>query len=650
MNWKILIGLVLFGSLTASAGFAAVCPAGYDYYMNKTITERSGVALPNHAVEFTMDTATLVSAGKMNASTCVMHIQTLDGTKLSSWAVDGTCNTTATRVYVKIPRITASGSYRINVCYGNLTAPVYTNEVKRVFLLADNFNQGTSINSSYWTCSSAEGGSCGVGITTNIVQNSYLNFSQGKVGGYDADWTLVYKYYTTNLKGFYVETRMKPMSTASNEQSWLRFATYVGPDPSVHVDSNAMGSIGLNNFNNGKYVEVRNARNASGATVTSDWYVAKILGNSSKTGGNVSITARKSNDNSLMSFYRGSATVSWTTYTQGLTFWRGETGTSTNYRAGWYDYAFLKNFTGRYETEPNVSYSSGELPSEAPTIIGLISVVMNTAGGTSSSLGADFNYTPTTTRTLSAITQCNLTLNGSVVKTDTSITNNTAQNFTYQFTIDDNDKCFSASVECRTNGTSGYMVNQSTPISYCLAAPHGISWVNMTTPSTNKTVECFVGECTDYNRTITFQYVPSHNKLGPARFENCTLILNSIEEAVDETITANATQEFAYLSIPNYACYSARVLCALNITEGRYNDSATIDYCLNVVESGYGNDYSPGDLVSASIDSVAGMLAGFAPISQDIGMLVAIGLIIVLVGGLIYAIIEWIRAGNKVVG
>jgi hypothetical protein len=110
-------------------------------------------------------------------------------------------------------------------------------------------------------------------------------------------------------------------------------------------------------------------------------------------------------------------------------------------------------------------------------ISGEMSVVMNSLGGTNTtSLSANFSYTPTSTRTESGIAECNLTLNGSIVGTDVSILNDTAQIFTHNFTELDNNKCFSVAVTCRTDAEP-YSIGQSVPINYCLAIPAAAGYV-----------------------------------------------------------------------------------------------------------------------------------------------------------------------------
>jgi hypothetical protein len=558
MEPKPFLAIMLAVLILAPSGLAAVCPAGYDYYVNKTLTERSGVALPNHAVEFTMDTAALISGGKMNASACGVYIKGVDGTALPSWIVDGTCNKAATRIFTKIPRLTASGNYKINICYGNLTPTISTNEIKSIFAAADNFNGGTGVNTTYWFA----GGSDGNSVFSNIVNGSYMNFTCLNTGTYNCQVYRSLGFYSNVIKNYYAEMKFKPVALTLT-------GAVIGGTGGTNTSggiyglelnlASAIGAFSVNPINYTMTQAVNSSdQNSSGLGIGSVWQKAIFRGNYSRVDGNATTEVRNAATDSLVSFNRGSAThYGFNEQPQGglamqrVRFPPGIGGSSNQRRpVALWDYAFLRNATMSPNGEPNVSYSSTETLDEVPAS-GLISIVMNTASGTRSSLRADFNYTPATTRTASTIYVCNLTKDGAAVKSSYNISNATAQNITYAFPAGDDEACFTMRVACRTNGTN-YAANQSSGISYCISLPIAAS-VTPASPINN----AFVPES-----PVNFSYLPETDK---GTVSVCTIDINASPYHFANTtpVYANATHyEGLNFSEGNYE-YNYSVTCTI---------------------------------------------------------------------------------------
>ncbi len=76
--------------------------------------------LTDYQVLVTLDTATLISNGKMRSDCGDLRVRDSDGsTDLPYWIEDGTCNTAKTRIWVKVPSIPALSTKTIYVYYGN---------------------------------------------------------------------------------------------------------------------------------------------------------------------------------------------------------------------------------------------------------------------------------------------------------------------------------------------------------------------------------------------------------------------------------------------------------------------------------------------------------------------------------------------------
>ncbi len=148
MKKSITFLLMLFAfSIFLSSGYALT---GWQYYRDITIdnTQNSNT-LTNYQVLVTIDTASLISAGKMNNDCSDVRFTEADGiTELSYWIEDGTCNTANTRIWVKVPSIPASSSYTIKMWYGNPGAVSQSNG-DNVFIFFDDFNDGV-IDTNKW--------------------------------------------------------------------------------------------------------------------------------------------------------------------------------------------------------------------------------------------------------------------------------------------------------------------------------------------------------------------------------------------------------------------------------------------------------------------------------------------------------------------
>ncbi|MCK5630135.1 MAG: DUF2341 domain-containing protein, partial [Nanoarchaeota archaeon] len=91
------------------------------------ITEDSGSSLTDYQVLLTVDTASLISAGKMQADCDDIRITDSDGsTELSYWLESG-CNTASTRLWVKVPSLAASSTKTLYMYYGNASISTESN-------------------------------------------------------------------------------------------------------------------------------------------------------------------------------------------------------------------------------------------------------------------------------------------------------------------------------------------------------------------------------------------------------------------------------------------------------------------------------------------------------------------------------------------
>lgn len=135
---------------TLTVGTAVVEASTFSYRRTITITNPSGSStLTNHQLSTTIDTASLVSAGKMQPDCDDIRVKdTNQTTGLEYWV--GDCNTANTIVWFKVPSISAESTKAIYLYYGDASASSEANG-HNVFELFDDFNTGSTYNSAKWT-------------------------------------------------------------------------------------------------------------------------------------------------------------------------------------------------------------------------------------------------------------------------------------------------------------------------------------------------------------------------------------------------------------------------------------------------------------------------------------------------------------------
>jgi len=98
---------------------------GFPYRRAIGVTN-SGSALSNYQVLVTLDTSSLISAGKMRSDCGDIRFTDSDGiTQLNYW-IESECNSASTKIWIKIPSI-PTGSKTIYLYYGNLNASSASN-------------------------------------------------------------------------------------------------------------------------------------------------------------------------------------------------------------------------------------------------------------------------------------------------------------------------------------------------------------------------------------------------------------------------------------------------------------------------------------------------------------------------------------------
>jgi len=114
----------LFFLLNVNLSFAWL--EGWQYRKPITITEQSGNTLTDYQVRLEIDTASLISQGKMNSDCSDIRFTDENDNEIPYWIESG-CNSANTVIWVKVPEIPTSSSTTIYMYYGNSDATSESN-------------------------------------------------------------------------------------------------------------------------------------------------------------------------------------------------------------------------------------------------------------------------------------------------------------------------------------------------------------------------------------------------------------------------------------------------------------------------------------------------------------------------------------------
>ncbi|MEM5766348.1 MAG: DUF2341 domain-containing protein [Candidatus Aenigmatarchaeota archaeon] len=96
---------------------------GFPYRRPITINNtQNSNSLTNYQVLVTLDTASLISAGKMRSDCGDVRFTDSDGVTLLNYWIESGCNSANTKIWVKVPSIPASSTKTIYLYYGNPSA------------------------------------------------------------------------------------------------------------------------------------------------------------------------------------------------------------------------------------------------------------------------------------------------------------------------------------------------------------------------------------------------------------------------------------------------------------------------------------------------------------------------------------------------
>ncbi len=324
MVWFSLVFIFLFSQVKAITTCSETSTfSSWTYCRDITITDDESVS--DLQMKLVIDTATLISEGKMNSDCSDLRFADESDNELSYWIEDGTCNSAYTVVWIKVS--TTNGDKKIFMYYGNSGATSVSNG-DDVFPFFDDF-EGTSIDSSKWSVVSG----------TWSIEDGTLKYTDS--GG---DSFIVGQFSTTwNTKTYVAETRYK---VEDKIYSWGGIGIDSTDDASSFYRTalGYSGSLSCDIHRVQKKWTPYNDECVSGWE-TNHWFVLRIYQDSSNVYGEFregeygSTYYDLNNDNQLADTSLSSGKIVLTGYKADV----------------WYDWVFVRKYV---ETEP--TYSVGE--------------------------------------------------------------------------------------------------------------------------------------------------------------------------------------------------------------------------------------------------------------------------------------------------
>ena len=119
--------------------------SGWVYRKSIRIEEKSGSNLTDYSVLVTIDTQSLISAGKLQSGCQDIRFTDKDGSTTIDYWIESGCNTASTEIWVKIPSLSALTAKNIYFYYGNTSASSVSNKTN-TFEFFDDFNDGDISN------------------------------------------------------------------------------------------------------------------------------------------------------------------------------------------------------------------------------------------------------------------------------------------------------------------------------------------------------------------------------------------------------------------------------------------------------------------------------------------------------------------------
>ncbi len=309
-------------NLTIAASTSEPWLTGWSYRRPVTVDNTTST-LTNYQVLVTVDTAALITAGKMRSDCGDIRFTDSDKTTQLNYWLESGCNSASTKIWVKVPSIPGNQISTIYMYYGNPSASS-ASDGDTTFDFFDDF-PGTSINTSKW----------------NIVDSTGWSVANGLLKGLSTTGRL--QSQTTFSNPIIQEVRSKVVTRATNGQQIAGFFV------------STSNSFGLLSHPSSDYVRNDGGWTSLGAQYINlnVWYLIRI---SVKTSATVNLYAKNLDTGSDVYNSDFSNTVSSEAITIGKRY--DDTFTGQAYEAYW-DWIRVRKYTS---PEPTTTVGNETTP------------------------------------------------------------------------------------------------------------------------------------------------------------------------------------------------------------------------------------------------------------------------------------------------
>lgn len=254
-------------STSTSGPWTDVAAAGWynnswSYKLPVSVSNGNASTLTNYQVLTTVDTSTLVTASKMRSDCGDMRFTDSDGTTSLNYWIESGCNTTTTKVWVKVPSIGASATKSVYMYYGNASATSAADGTQ-VFQFFDDFS---TLDNTKWTSTGTA--SVSSGALTVSSGATYTNNTWGSMPGYVVEGSVKWSNFSSSLSGMDISTSQ---STQGGNAGSNKIAYFTTGGAAAAINSYAAdGTAASYNINGGstQFTATANTSYIIGYTIT----------------------------------------------------------------------------------------------------------------------------------------------------------------------------------------------------------------------------------------------------------------------------------------------------------------------------------------------------------------------------------------------
>lgn len=192
-------------------------------YRQRVDITNSGSAQTEFQVSITLDTATLITAGKMKANCDDIRLTDPVGKTLPHWIEEGSapCNSATTKIWTMLPSIPTTGN-TVYIYYGNPSATNIENG-KKIFNFFDNFNN-PNIDSSTWAATGGYnigGGTITIYTGSVYTKATILSDAKNYIYEYRNKWSSTSATYS----GFMIADAQSTQGSNAGSNKLIYFMT-----------------------------------------------------------------------------------------------------------------------------------------------------------------------------------------------------------------------------------------------------------------------------------------------------------------------------------------------------------------------------------------------------------------------------------------